>query len=806
MFAAAIRRRPCFRAAFPVLAAGAMACADVPGPADAAATEVDGGSVGTDADAGGQPDAGGADATDGGTGLGKPACGPVAPASPTPTQRANGVLIEASDFEGGWVRYTNVVGYYGDGAMGPREGGLPSGPTVETRVDLAPGEYGVWTRAYADASDRRLIVEIDGSPMTATHAPATKPAFRWERNGTIAHQGGELNLAVREAGDSIELLDAVMFVTPADAHPSDVEANWLVFAPGAARDCVMKAVLTRAREVRTGFVPPDDLAEWQRARDALRTDLQRILGLDPLPDRGPLNAQVVGAIPLAGYRIERVIFNSRPDFPVTANVYIPDGPGPFPVVLSPIGHYDSKEDAAVVPRAHGLAQLGIISIVYDPFGQGERRDPANGHGANWALALTGRSNMTLMLWDTMRALDYLETRPEADTSAAVVTGASGGGLNAFLLTLVDNRLAGAVPTVYVSEFEDFMATELPHDPCTAVPGLAGAVSQGMIAALFAPKPLLMMAGSGDAEFPAVGSQRVYDQAQPYYQLYDEAPALRLEVFRAGHVYSRSMREHLYGFAARWQLAASDDSPIPEPGFVAPDEGLLQCFENGFVPTSSASASDWASRWADDAIRALPEPGSQPVESLRSALQGKLRMPAMRTPPRVEARGSFASPAGQRIEKYAVEVRPDLWLSALVRPGRLDAKIILVSKDHGLSHGRIFDSLPEVEETIVFAPVRGHGESQFEAGLLGFYHVMLGDALVGQQASDLLRTREAFAAFGRGRRKTLLLSVSARSRRTPRSTPKLCQVTLRRSRRLLYWARTWNSSNGKRRRLSWWSIF
>ena len=105
---------------------------------------------------------------------------------------------------------------------------------------------------------------------------------------------------------------------------------------------------------------------------------------------------------------------------------MPDGDGPFPLVLNPVGHWgDAKNEETPAARNRGLAKLGYIAITYDPFGQGERNVPGNNHQEAWRLALTGRTNMPIMVHDTIRALDYMLTRSDVDGGFVAISSCPG---------------------------------------------------------------------------------------------------------------------------------------------------------------------------------------------------------------------------------------------------------------------------------------------------------------------------------------------------------------------------------------------
>ncbi|MCI0703155.1 MAG: alpha/beta hydrolase family protein, partial [Planctomycetia bacterium] len=190
---------------------------------------------------------------------------------------------------------------------------------------------------------------------------------------------------------------------------------------------------------------PADIAARQKT---LRANFIEALG--GFPEKTPLNAKTVGTLKRDGYTIERVIYESRPDHHVTANLYLPEGKGPFPGVLMPLGHSQNGKAAEYMQRgAILLAKNGIAALVYDPIGQGERSqlldkigNPAiRGSTSEHTMCgisalLVGRSTASYRVWDGIRSLDYLASRPEVDAKKLGCSGCSGGGtLTSYLMAL-----------------------------------------------------------------------------------------------------------------------------------------------------------------------------------------------------------------------------------------------------------------------------------------------------------------------------------------------------------------------------------
>src|ERR1043166_4065601 len=194
-----------------------------------------------------------------------------------------------------------------------------------------------------------------------------------------------------------------------------------------AFDRLMRA---RGQALRAKDQAPTTMQAWTTRRNDLRRAMLDAMG--PVPEKDcPLEPRVLGVLKRAGYRIERLIFQSRPDGWVTANMYTPDpAKDKLPAVLVVHGHWaGARRDPVVQARCLGLVQLGFVVLAVDAFGAGERfTSPRLGsyHGALYGSTLwpTGHTLLGMQIYDNQRAVDYLATRPEVDIRKLGITGAS----------------------------------------------------------------------------------------------------------------------------------------------------------------------------------------------------------------------------------------------------------------------------------------------------------------------------------------------------------------------------------------------
>lgn len=335
---------------------------------------------------------------------------------------------------------------------------------------------------------------------------------------------------------------------------------------GSGADLQLAWIERRVREAAARPLPVKrEEAEARKAEG--RRHLLRGLGLDPLPERTPLHATVTGVLTRDGYRVEKIAFQSRPDFWVTAHLYVPDGEGPFPVILNPHGHWGWKKTEPVVQaRLIAQAKRGYLAMIVDSPGrsfEGDRpveRRQQGPHG-DWRLAMGAGTATGVYVWDLMRALDYLETRPEADTTRVGITGASGGGTATTYAFAADERIDCAVPVVYATSLE-----VNPHNGCLCnhVPGTLRVGDRSDLLALRAPAPVLLIGAREDPEFPPAGTERTGEKIRAIWSLYGAGGAARWLLFDGPHDYNRAMREAAIGFFDLHLRGVGDGSPVPEP--------------------------------------------------------------------------------------------------------------------------------------------------------------------------------------------------------------------------------------------------
>ncbi len=353
--------------------------------------------------------------------------------------------------------------------------------------------------------------------------------------------------------------------------PGRLDDDDLLSSLNIRGDQMVNAYLDRKVKSAAALPIPPTREEFDRRREAQRHELFRCLGLDPLPPRTPLKARVTGVLQRRGYRIEKVVFESRPNFPVTAHLYVPDGAAgrKLPVIVNPHGHWGfKKQEPTVQSRLIGQVLNGYLAIVVDSPGfsfEGDRRVERRFAGTHddFRLILGSQNATSVYVWDLMRALDYLATRPEADMTRIGLTGASGGGLATMWAFAAESRFTCTASVVYASSYE-----VNPQNGCLCnhVPGSLQIGDRSDVLGLRAPAPVLIIGAEEDPEFPAKGMRLSGEKLRRLWGLFGKSDDAWLRMFPGGHDYSRPMRETAMGFFDKYLKGVGDGSPVPEPSF------------------------------------------------------------------------------------------------------------------------------------------------------------------------------------------------------------------------------------------------
>jgi len=404
------------------------------------------------------------------------------------------------------------------------------------------------------------------------------------RNAGLATAGGVL---FRATGESLVAAEpagkpaaTAAPLAPFNRFPRAVQEFYVQKVCAAEREADARRAALRTREDAERYVAD------------VREKIRRCFG--PYPEKTPLNARVTRTHQRDGYTIENVIFESRPAFPVTANLYVPTGrTGPLPGVIGTCGH--SKNGKAAEPYqsfAQGLARQGYVVLIFDPLGQGERIQhitsslkPSHGTGTVEHIYLGNRMSLVdenqpaWFAWDGIRALDYLLTRPEVDPRHIGVTGNSGGGTQATWLCGVEPRFTMAAPSCFVTTLRRNIENEESQD-AEQYPWhmLALGLDHSDFIAAMAPKPVRILGQERDY-FDARGFEEAAGRLKQLYRLLGAKNNFSSFLGPDPHGYSQPNREAMYGWFNRQTGVSSGQK---EPAIKLEKDETLQCTERGQI--------------------------------------------------------------------------------------------------------------------------------------------------------------------------------------------------------------------------------
>ena len=543
----------------------------------------------------------------------------------------------------------------------------------------------------------------------------------------------------------------------------------------------VREVARRAEKRRAALRTRQDAEAYVQE---VRSKIQQCFA--PWPEKTPLNPRVTGVIERDAYTIEKVIFESRPDFPVTANLYLPKGQkSPAPGVVGTCGHSNNgKAEAAYQSFAQGLARMGYVCLIFDPIGQGERLQyvtnelkPRHGVGVGEHLYagnqqfLVGEFFGAWRAWDGIRALDYLLMRPEVDPKHVGVTGNSGGGTMTTWLCGLDSRWTMAAPGCFVTTFLHNMENELPADTEQCPPlALALGLDHSDFIAAMAPKPVVLLGKEKDF-FDARGTEVAYARLKRFYALLGAEENVSLFIGPTYHGYTQENREAMY----RWFNRVTHVSDAKtEPELMIEKDETLWCTPHGQVAElKPRTLFSFTQQRSQELKQIRSEIGS---DELKSRVSKTLRLPGREGVANYRILRGYGT---RRYPKkfsatYAVETEVGIFSlvyrladeELISRPPRGANRAVLYVSHHSADaelrdEPLIGEVIAAERDSAFFAcDVRGIGESQPDTcgrnsfltsyGSDYFYaihSIMLDRPYVGQKTHDVLRVLDWLRAQG-----------------------------------------------------------
>jgi cephalosporin-C deacetylase-like acetyl esterase len=536
----------------------------------------------------------------------------------------------------------------------------------------------------------------------------------------------------------------------------------------------LRDLAARAYEARNREIAKLTSAEAIRARQGwVRETFWKLAG--GLPLRTALNTRTVGGFARAGYRVEKLVYESVPNFHIAANLYIPTtGKPPFPGVLFQMGHTRNGKAGETYQRCcQGLAKLGYLVLGFDPMGQGERVYYPDASGVRSRMAspdsehttpgkqmlLNGDTATRMQVWDAVRSLDVLAGHPLVDAGRLASTGQSGGGTLTMLLAAVDDRLAAAAVASGNTENVACANFNPPGATDDAEQNLIGSGALGFdrwdLLYPLAPKPLLISVSDLDyfntysPEYIRNGWEE-FKKLRAVYAALGAADRLAWVDTPLPHGLAYDSRIQIYNWFGRW--LKHETAPVTEEPATEPEKDqTLWVSESGSMVRSFHSETPFT---LNRARQVMVRPG--PLGELIGAERPRDGLQAV-----VLRRAAWRGISVEALEvESAARVRAPAWLYLPVeRTGQVLLILDAAGRDGRWQEGGLYHTLAQRGHAVCAADVRGVGDLAPEIGRgaadyarshadeenYAWASLILGKPLVGQRVTDILALAAALRA-------------------------------------------------------------
>lgn len=499
----------------------------------------------------------------------------------------------------------------------------------------------------------------------------------------------------------------------------------------------------------------------------------------PTPRKTALNAQVADIIERKHYNIEKITFESRPGCLVTGHLYVPKNlKEPAPGVIGSCGHSATGKMAdAYQSFCQRLARNGFVTLIFDPFNQGERdqyyplKDRETVRSCTHAHNMMGKQLELVdewfgawRAWDGIRALDYLLTRPEVDPNHVGITGNSGGGTMTSWIWAVEERFTMAAPSCFITTFLANLENELPADSEQYPPGVIG---EGLDMADFliarAPAPTMLLGQTYDF-FDRRGLKEAYNDVLRFYHLIG-APKENTDLFIGpqGHGYSSHNQEAMVQFFSK-HSHKKRITKVRTPEELGPD--TLNVTPKGeVIPEGATPIYDLVAEKANE-LAQKRKPLSNP--QLINRVKSTLALPIRRDIPHYRCLRAVTE-AGVRLARYAIETEANIraimrkrlenpaYSHTLDVENEVHVYLPHVSSEQDLLEDTWAKSLKK-QHALYAVDVRGLGESLASDErdifhpygndyMCNGYGLLLGESFLGRRVFDVLRTLDLLVAEG-----------------------------------------------------------
>ena len=498
--------------------------------------------------------------------------------------------------------------------------------------------------------------------------------------------------------------------------------------------------------------------EWDMRAQTIRDSMISWTG--PLPERTPLNARTTGKLQRDGYTIEKVLFESRPGFYVSGNLYLPDNfSGKRPAHLNVIGHAKvGKADERYQRMSISQAKKGFVVLTIDQLGQGERQvplyeqwgsAPGNAHRITGTQAfLSGTHVFNIMVWDAIRAVDFLAGRPEVDPEKICMTGSSGGGMMTTYILPFDDRIAVAVPACNPNTWSYRVHANLAtdHEQVFFAAFESGIDPRGDPLFCQVPRPLMLNTTSDDNLNPPRGVWELDTWLSKSYSVHGVPEKVTTSMVRAAHDYNREQREATYSWMLKW--TGNDSSDFWEEETTLEKEEDLWAAVNGNVADEpgSRSAHEIVLDYLKENRAAAPEIKTErELAGLRLTMPDLIKEVLNMDPESGQGAGRVKNTI--KVGDYKVKhfiVTPEAGIvlpGVIIEPSEKHSGKDIVLYLHEKGKKEIIKDIDIVEElldkgySVYMADLRGTGETAPDMSEK-FWDFLAGKPLFGQRVMDI----------------------------------------------------------------------
>lgn len=511
------------------------------------------------------------------------------------------------------------------------------------------------------------------------------------------------------------------------------------------------------------------LQDWQGRQEETRKILMDIVG--PFPEKTPLNARTTKVLKKDGYTIENVIYESQPGFHVTASLFIPDGlkrKAKAPVVIYCSGHSSSGYKSGQ-SRFLNLVNKGFVVFAFDPIGQGERiqflnpekdgskfRWPSYEHSyAGAPVFMTGNSLAQYMIWDGIRAVDYLITRKEVDPDRIGITGSSGGGTQSTLIATFDERIKAVAPSNYITNLRMLLGS---MGPQCAEQNLFHGIERGIdmadLLAVRAPKPAMLIATTRDM-FPIQGSIETAQEVSRLYEAYGKGENFSIVTDDAPHSFTSKNLESMHAF---FQKHLNNPGDPGNKDFERLGKDDLQVTETGQLATSVKGETVFSLnlKEAEKLHQSLQMSRKKGLEYIPDMLDKAKRLSGYRNPVG-ESVFVFAGRIqrdGYTVEKYLIDGEGDYVIPyILMEPEKTSNKALIYLNPEGKAADSqvggemewfVRNGFTVLAPDMIGIGEMGPGEFKGDSYIdsvsynVWFTSMLIGRSIVGVRAGDVVR--------------------------------------------------------------------